>query len=284
LRFARDNAAEQPPVDPPPAPNDFLTGLKAYWAFGDDGGGAVRLTDSNGNAANTLTAIDAGPPVVLSPGGFGDGAWFVDPVPRRLQLSELDFMPGPGQDTFTMSCWVILDATSAANSGIWELTGLVGSEQTARVWLGCGSGIGDAVGRLVLQADNPLSGEAGVYPADWFEGSQGGVMAVHGDTVLPYAPAGAWTHVVAVFDGGSIQLYVNGVLDGSLACEWPWDFQYGVSNPLFRLGAGGNLNPFRGGLDEVAYWTRSLASEEVMQLYSGGKNGKPVFFSEFAYL
>jgi hypothetical protein len=281
--MANDTGAASPPDDPPPPPNDFLTGLKAYWGFADDGGGAVRLTDSNGNAAYTLTAIDEGPPVLLSPGGFGDGAWFVDPVPRRLQLSELDFMPGPGQDTFTMSCWVILDATSAANSGIWEFMGTGGS-QPVRVWLGCGSATGSVPGRLVLQAEDPSNGEAGVYPADWFEGSQGGVMAVHGDTVLPYAPAGAWTHVVAVLDGGSIQLYVNGVLDGQLACEWAWDFQYGVSNPLFRIGSGGSLNPYRGGLDEVAYWTRSLSAEEVLQLYSGGKNGQPVFFSDFTYL
>jgi hypothetical protein len=87
-----------------------------------------------------------------------------------------------------------------------------------------------------------------------------------------------------VFDGESIRLYVNGVLDGQLPCEWVWDFQYEVSNPLFRLGAGGNLNPYHGGLDEVGYWTRSLSPEEVTQLYSGGRNAEPVFFSEFTYL
>ena len=191
-------------------------------------------------------------------------------------------MPGPGQDTFTVSCWVLLDEASAANSGIWEFTGTVGAGQTARVWLGCGSTSGSPAGRLVLQGENPTCGGGNVYPADWFEGAQNGVMAVHGDTALPFGAAAAWAHVVAVFDGGSIQLYVNGVLDGSLQCDWPWDFQYGVSNPVFRLGAGGSLNPFRGGLDEVAYWTRSLSAEEVLQLYSGGRNGEPVFFSEFS--
>jgi hypothetical protein len=284
LRAARNGAAEEPPIEPPPAPNDFLSSLKAYWAFADAGGGSASLLTSTVNSAYTLTAIDSGAPALLSPGRFGDGVLFVDPLPRRLQLWEWDFMPGPGQDTFTVACWVLLDDASAGNSGIWEFTGLVGSGQSARVWLGCGSAIGYPAGRLVLQAENPSYGEAGVYPSDWFEGYQSGVMAVHGDTVVPYGAAAAWTHVVAVFDGGSIQLYVNGVLDGSLACEWPFDFQYGVSNPLFRLGAAADLNPFHGGLDEVAYWTRSLSAEEVLQLYSGGRRAEPVFFSEFTYL
>ena len=77
---------------------------------------------------------------------------------------------------------------------------------------------------------------------------------------------GAWHHVVGVYDGNQILLYVDGVLDASK--------NVGSMNidtwRALRIGENWELgNSFFGGtLDEVRIYDRALTADDVAQLFA----------------
>ena len=76
---------------------------------------------------------------------------------------------------------------------------------------------------------------------------------------------GQWLHVVTVYDGTNIILYLNGVEDNSLP-------QTGtIETNDFDLeigGASGNGTDFIGSLDDVRIYNRALSATEILQLYN----------------
>lgn len=78
---------------------------------------------------------------------------------------------------------------------------------------------------------------------------------------------GIWTHIVSVFENGTIRLYV----DGQLTDEGTLSFSTlsHVTAPVHIASAIGNSH-FHGALDEVGIWSKALGDDEIMQLYSSG--------------
>ncbi len=83
-------------------------------------------------------------------------------------------------------------------------------------------------------------------------------------------PAGTWFHMVGVYDGSQLRLYVNGVLNNVAA-------QSGTiaSGPgPFWIGKYPGLNgydwAYYGKIDEVAIYNRALSAEEIRQHYENG--------------
>ena len=79
---------------------------------------------------------------------------------------------------------------------------------------------------------------------------------------------GHWYHVVVTFDGGFHRLYIDGLLhdtrNGRLTSH--------PDEPLY-LGRKGTDEPafnFRGDLDDLRIYNRTLSGEEIMQLYGEG--------------
>lgn len=84
---------------------------------------------------------------------------------------------------------------------------------------------------------------------------------------------GSWHHLVAVWDGMNINLYVDGKLDASGARSFhaqTKDNQIGAQ----CSGAGSTScgTYFDGRIDEVAIWKKALNTTEVLQLYRRGTN------------
>jgi hypothetical protein len=74
---------------------------------------------------------------------------------------------------------------------------------------------------------------------------------------------GSWVHFVATYDGSTMRLYVNGVLESSGSQS------NGVSHStqdFFLGGDGGSTNYFNGLIDEVGVWDRALNIDEVRAL------------------
>jgi hypothetical protein len=83
-----------------------------------------------------------------------------------------------------------------------------------------------------------------------------------------------WYHVAGVRGPNYIQLYVNGQLQGQVGTTGPQD--YSGSWPLYFGTTGqsfwdGKLN---GMLDEVSFYNRPLASNEIASIYNAGAAGK----------
>src|SRR5438270_3626579 len=96
-----------------------------------------------------------------------------------------------------------------------------------------------------------------------------GCSAVSGSTQVT---TGTFHHVVGVFDGSSLNVYLDGNLDGgpngSVA---PTD----GTNPLTIGARGGSVgNFFNGIIDEVEIFTRALSADEIQSLYDAGSVGK----------
>ena len=84
---------------------------------------------------------------------------------------------------------------------------------------------------------------------------------------------GVWYHVAAVRGSNSMQLYVNGQLEGQGAVSFAQD--YGTL-PLYfgTSGQGSWDHKLNGMLDEVSLYNRALASSEVAAIYAAGAAGK----------
>lgn len=97
-------------------------------------------------------------------------------------------------------------------------------------------------------------------PTMWMRGAaqdaNNAVVASNG------VPAGQWVHVVGVFDGATMKIFRDGVLNGTVAC----------TNPSIRPAQSANLvlgglriadNHFRGRVCDVRYWTKARTEHEI---------------------
>ncbi|AGC45313.1 LamG domain-containing protein [Myxococcus stipitatus DSM 14675] len=84
-------------------------------------------------------------------------------------------------------------------------------------------------------------------------------------------PPGGWHHLAATYDGSTLTLYLDGVLD----MEIPGVVQPTLTQPIWLFGAesttqvdGGAAHDFQGHLQGAALWSRALSATEVQQYMS----------------
>jgi hypothetical protein len=91
--------------------------------------------------------------------------------------------------------------------------------------------------------------------------NNGGPVFISNGTV----PTGIWTHVAATYDGSTVRLYINGILDSSTT------YYGGIGSPLAgtSLGIGADLganydqNYFYGWIDNVRLWNFARTGNEI---------------------
>lgn len=82
---------------------------------------------------------------------------------------------------------------------------------------------------------------------------------------------GGFKHVVGTFNGTTLKVYVDGVLDGTSS---PVQNLLSTTGVLFRLGTrNSGLDPYAGVMDEVAIWNRTLSDSEVFTIFNRSNNG-----------
>jgi hypothetical protein len=77
---------------------------------------------------------------------------------------------------------------------------------------------------------------------------------------------GAWSHLVATFQSGSMTLYINGVQ--AATATYPHTGAAQTTLPLW-LGRGVGGGFFAGSLDDLGIWNRVLTPAEIGSLYAG---------------
>jgi hypothetical protein len=88
---------------------------------------------------------------------------------------------------------------------------------------------------------------------------------------------GEWTHVAGTYDGTSIRVYVNGVLEREVAYSggiFPGKNDLAIGANVGGLPQGLVLAPFAGSIDELSLYGRALDTEEIRKIYQAGEQGK----------
>jgi hypothetical protein len=84
-------------------------------------------------------------------------------------------------------------------------------------------------------------------------------------------PASNWTHYAGTYDGSTLKLYINGVLDNSTACVGKNAIN--VFNPVIgRWFTSADYYYMNGTIDDVMIFDRSLSAEQIKALYQGKTN------------
>ncbi|MDB4341743.1 immunoglobulin domain-containing protein [bacterium] len=220
-------------------------GLQAHWAFDESEGTEAKDSTNNENHGELFADTDGNFPIWLPEGGKEGGA---------ISFNGANHVEVP-------------DAPSIGAELVGEYT--ISSWFKSNVALGTGGG-----GSRMLEKGNSF------FFLQWAGGGmnflvkKGGsnITAVIGDPI----DADRWYHIVGVFDGEEIRLY----LDGRLKDSTPVGGNIDDAGLPLRIGSDDGSAYFDGAMDDVRMWNRPLTATEIKLLSGVGITGPPVFVQQ----
>lgn len=207
---------------------DVMAGLVGHWKLNEGSGSTARDASGNGNDG-TLTSSTWTTGVLGGAIDFDGSSSYVSiPNDATLQLTS----------AMSVTAWIKGDA-----------------------W---GSGVSvNAIARK--GEDNPNNYQLAIADGQvsfYLDDNDGN--GHRGNTVLS---TGRWYHVAATWDGTTVRIYVNGILDKS-----PPDTDSGAigtdARPLY-IGGRASADYFDGSIDDVRLYDRALNAAEVAELARG---------------
>ncbi|MDO7845870.1 LamG-like jellyroll fold domain-containing protein [Hymenobacter sp. M29] len=192
----------------------------------------VELTAFDGAGRSTLTRTGYITVVTAPPAGANTSLSF-DGVSKYVDAGVINLSGA----AMSLECWVKPTTFKAASPFISSLLGMEdGGSNTAMLRIG-DAGIDPSQVQFVLQVG----------------------ATTRKVTSVARLTAGQWTHLAGTYDGTSLKLYVNGVLDNSLAATGNV-----VANAAFTLARNyAAPRGLDGRLDEARAWTRALTAAEI---------------------
>lgn len=226
--------------DPADIKNDttLSTDLEAFWSLEETTGTRVdsvatyNLADTNNTGSTT--------------GVSGTAAYFTNTDDERLKNTGFG---GQIANAWSIGGWVYGDAASfTATLGCpynfqgGTLANLIEFEA---------SGVSTGGMRVVVYSSN------GSAYKDWHSS-------------LTFTPQ-TWQHFILTWDGTTLKMYVNGVLDGSPTKSNDNSLTMTATTRTMWLGGQNDTgNDWDGGVDEWGAWSRTLTGTEVRALYGYG--------------
>jgi subtilisin-like proprotein convertase family protein len=119
------------------------------------------------------------------------------------------------------------------------------------------------------------TGTTGVYVAFQFGIN---ILTYYGVQSIQQLPIGQFSHVAGTWDGVTLRLYINGVLDnqstpGATPVDSGCNFFIGGFNST-SSGCAYVGQFFQGAIDELSYYGRALSPTEIQAIYALGHQGK----------
>ena len=237
-------------VHPFVAPNLYVTrqlsdNLQGWWcpSLDTSGNGTTTLTDLSGNGNNgTLTNMDAATDWVADTSAGGVRALDFDGVSQSVQMANAAL---PLTGDFTLSVWFLYRDNEI---------GAVVSQYTLGV-----------AGRTSIVINQNAIGF-----------KQSNTLNFYSNPGLTASTTGlatnTWFNIVLQRSSNKGFAYVNGTL---VATDSDWSTA--IEDTAFALGV--SVSYLNGRIDATAIWDRALTSDEVSQLYNGGRSLKLVDLS-----
>jgi large repetitive protein len=136
--------------------------------------------------------------------------------------------------------------------------------------------------RMLTQWRDVVTGRTGVHVYRWFSQLRANLIDTQGRSHEIFSNADValinlWTHIGVTYDGktGIARIYVNGVQQSSAPLgiftpQTSYDLYFGSD-----LNSAGPANPFyKGQLDEISLYSRSLDGQEMWDIFAAGQEGK----------
>lgn len=232
----------------------------AYLRFDEASGTTAADATGNGNAGTykggfKLAAAGA---IATCPGDTGVA---LDGNSGWVDLG--DKFGFTGTSPFSLEIWVNPSTINAEFRGVMTKQGVDSNNQKQGYDIFSVDGVQYGTALALERWQNGGSGGAGIAPT--------------GMSGTAYAPvAGAWMHIVAVYDGTNAYLYTNGALvngpnPSSQAIQALTGCSFAVG--AFSCGTGGY---FAGTVDEVAVYDKALTAAQVQAHYEAARGGSGI--------
>ncbi len=95
-------------------------------------------------------------------------------------------------------------------------------------------------------------------------------LTFNSSDIIPHMPYNAWTNIVCVFTGNTVNTYQNGILIHTQFID-----EFNITNTPLVFGAEMTIDGtpiresyFNGKLDQIGIWSRPLNQEEIQKLYN----------------
>jgi hypothetical protein len=245
---------------------------------------AVRVTNTFGSimSSNALLMVISSPPCATPPSGLVSW-WRAEGTARDsvagnhgTLLNGASFASGMVGQAFSFSgsnqCVQVPHAAS-----------LVGSNYSIEAWVKPLAQVSDPINQNLIFGQNfglcqlvARTGSTGVRLAFSFGTSHTSFYEATGTSEIPI---GQFSHLAGTWDGTTLRLYINGVLN---AQSTPHASPVDSGCPFY---IGGFYSPtadncgyvgqfFNGLIDEASYYSRALSGAEIQTIYNAGGAGK----------
>ena len=232
----------------------------AAWSF-DEGSGSTAFDDSGNGHDGALTNGAAWTTSAAPIGVENPYALTLDGVDDYVRIPDSDALDFDTDDDFTVSVWIKPGSTQFPT----------GSNQDSDVVEKWSQHQGRYPFVIRYYNQNAGSNEGKVY-VERYDGGHAPKI-----TSSSSINDGQWHQVTFVRSGGAtgtLNLYVDGVLEGSTA-----DTTTGTTvntSDLFIGQRGDNINRFNGLVDDLQIYDQALSGVAVRSLYNGGRTGGSV--------
>jgi hypothetical protein len=212
----------------------------AYWRLGESSGTSAADSSGNGNGGGYVGGVTLGAPALITDANTSAGFGGSD---GRMYFSDSASLSPTA--AISLEAWIRPNAVPTVSGSAWNL---VSKWNTALLYL--------------------LGGASPKFAFALYDTG----TSSYGPTVVSTTTVAATTtyHVVGTYDGASLRIYVNGVLEGTFARSGSVnDSSFGGA--LAESGWGTRPSPaFDGRLDEVAIYRSALSSARVQTHYNKG--------------
>ncbi|PYR58404.1 MAG: hypothetical protein DMF91_17310, partial [Acidobacteria bacterium] len=243
------------------APLPIAAGLIGRWSLDEGGGTAIVDSTGNGNTGTLLNGVSwtAGTPFVSTPTPPGAYALHLKGTSTAADYVSFGTAPSLGASTFTVETWFKRDGTGVTTStGSGGLTSVIPLVTKGRNETGDGSAV---------DVNYFLGLSSNVLAADFEEGATGTTPGLnHPITGVTPIQNNVWYHGAVSYDGTTLQLYLNGVLEGAVVVGQP-----PRADSIEQAALGTALNSsgvaagyFAGALDEARIWNYARTPAQIL--------------------